>query len=54
MSLSTRRRPEWESVSWEPIPATLADFKIDHPSLLSIAVKNEMPVKVDTTWRPAP
>jgi hypothetical protein len=34
------------------IPATLADFKIDPPSLLSIAVKNEMPVKVDMTWRP--
>jgi hypothetical protein len=34
------------------IPATLADFKIDPPSLLSIAVKNEMPVRVDLTWRP--
>src|SRR5580692_2506779 len=26
------------------IPATLADFKIDPPSLLAVAVKNEMPV----------
>jgi len=34
------------------IPATLSDFKIDPPSLLTIAVKNEMPVRVDTTWRP--
>jgi hypothetical protein len=34
------------------IPATLSDFKIDPPSLLSIAVKNEMPVRVDLTWRP--
>jgi hypothetical protein len=34
------------------IPATLSDFKIDPPSLLSIAVKNEMPVRVDMTWRP--
>jgi hypothetical protein len=33
------------------IPATLSDFKIDPPSLLSIAVKNEMPVRVDMTWR---
>ena len=33
------------------IPATLTDFKIDPPSLLSIAVKNEIPVKVDMTWR---
>jgi hypothetical protein len=34
------------------IPATLADFKIDPPSLLSIAVKNEIPVRVEMTWRP--
>jgi hypothetical protein len=33
------------------IPATLADFKIDPPSLLAIAVKNEIPVRVDMTWR---
>ena len=33
------------------IPATLADFKIDPPSLLAIPVKNEMPVKVDMTWK---
>jgi len=34
------------------IPAALSDFKIDPPSLLAIAVKNEMPVRVDMTWRP--
>jgi hypothetical protein len=33
------------------IPATLSDFKIDPPSLLAIAVKNEIPVRVDMTWR---
>jgi hypothetical protein len=36
------------------IPATLSDFKIEPPSLLSIPVKNEMPIKVDMTWRPGP
>jgi hypothetical protein len=34
------------------IPATLADFKIDPPSLLTMPVKNEMPVRVDMTWHP--
>jgi len=34
------------------IPATLSDFKTDPPSLLTIPVKNEIPVKVDATWRP--
>ena len=34
------------------IPATLSDFKIDPPSLLGVAVKNEMPVRVEMTWRP--
>ena len=33
------------------IPATLADFKIDPPSLSTMPVKNEMPVRVDITWR---
>jgi len=32
------------------IPATLSDFKIDPPSLLTIPVKNEIPVRVDMTW----
>jgi hypothetical protein len=32
------------------IPATLSDFKITPPSLLTVPVKNEMPVQVETTW----
>ncbi len=34
------------------IPATISDFRIDPPSLLAVAVKNEIPVHVDMTWRP--
>ena len=34
------------------IPTTVSDFKIDPPSLLSIAIKNEIPVHVDMSWRP--
>jgi hypothetical protein len=34
------------------IPATLVDFKIDPPTLLTMPVKNEIPVRVDLTWRP--
>jgi len=34
------------------IPATLTDFKIESPTLLTMPVKNEMPVRVDMTWRP--
>lgn len=34
------------------IPATLSDFKIDPPTLLAMPVKNEMPVRVEMTWRP--
>jgi YceI-like protein len=33
------------------IPVTLSDFKIDPPSLLTVAVKNEIPVRVEMTWR---
>ncbi len=33
------------------IPATLPDFKIDPPSLLGLPVKNEIPVRVEMTWR---
>ena len=32
------------------IPATLTDFKIDPPSLLTMPVKNDIPVRVDMTW----
>lgn len=34
------------------IPAKMTDFKIDPPSLLAIPTKNEIPVKVEMTWRP--
>jgi hypothetical protein len=34
------------------IPATLTDFKIDPPSLLTIPVKNDIPIRVEMTWRP--
>jgi hypothetical protein len=34
------------------IPATLSDFKIDPPSLLTMPVKNEMPISVEMTWHP--
>ena len=33
------------------IPMTLSDFKIAPPSLLTIPVKNEIPVRVELTWR---
>jgi hypothetical protein len=33
------------------IPATLSDFKIPPPSLLSIPIKNEIPIQVDATWQ---
>ncbi len=33
------------------IPTTMSDFKIDPPSLLAIPTKNEMPVRVEMTWR---
>src|SRR5208282_1358162 len=34
------------------IPATLTDFRIDPPSLLTMPVKNDIPVRVAMTWRP--
>lgn len=33
------------------IPATLSDFKIQPPTLLTVPIKNEMPVHIDMTWR---
>ncbi len=33
------------------VPCTVADFKIDPPSLLTVPIKNEMPIRVDMTWR---
>ena len=34
------------------VPTTLSDFKIDPPTLLTVPVKNEIPVRVEMTWRP--
>ncbi len=34
------------------IPATLADFKIDPPTLLTMPIKNEIPIRVEITWHP--
>lgn len=36
------------------IPTTLSDLKIERPSLLAIPVKNEIPVRVEMTWRKEP
>ncbi len=36
------------------VPATLKDFKIDPPSFLTIPIKNDIPVRVDMVWHPAP
>lgn len=33
------------------IPSTCSDFKIDRPSFLTVPIKNEIPVKVDMTWK---
>lgn len=32
------------------IPATLSDFKIEPPTLLTLPVKNEIPIHVKMTW----
>src|ERR1017187_4474319 len=34
------------------IPLKLPDFKIDPPSLLTMPVKNDIPVRIDLTWHP--
>ena len=33
------------------IPATLSDFKINPPEFLMVPIKNEIPVRLDMTWR---
>jgi YceI-like domain len=33
------------------IPLKLSDFKVSRPELLAIPIGNEVPIKVDTTWR---
>lgn len=34
------------------VPSTCSDFKIERPTFLTVPIKNEIPVKVDMTWRP--
>jgi len=34
------------------VPATLTDFKITPPSFLTVPIRNEIPVRVDTLWQP--
>lgn len=34
------------------IPAKVSDFKIDPPSLLTVAIKNDIPVQVEMIWKP--
>lgn len=34
------------------VPATCSDFKIDRPSFLTVPIKNQIPIRVDITWRP--
>jgi YceI-like domain len=34
------------------IPATLRDFQIEPPSLLTMPVKNEIPIRIDMAWSP--
>ena len=33
------------------IPAKLSEFKIDPPTLLTVPIKNDIPVRIDFTWR---
>jgi hypothetical protein len=33
------------------IPLKLSDFKVSRPELLAMPISNEVPIKVDTTWR---
>lgn len=34
------------------IPATLSDFKIEPPSLLTMPVKNDIPIRLEMDWAP--
>jgi hypothetical protein len=33
------------------IPTKVTDFKIDPPSLFTVAIKNDIPVRVEMTWK---
>jgi len=30
----------------------VSDFKIEPPTLLTMPIKNDIPVKIEMTWRP--
>ena len=32
------------------VPTTLTDFKIDPPRFLTVPIRNDIPVKIETTW----
>lgn len=32
------------------VPTTVSDFKIDPPTLLTVPIKNDMPVRLDMKW----
>lgn len=32
------------------VPATLTDFKIDPPRFLTVPIRNDIPVKIETSW----
>lgn len=36
------------------IPATLKDFKIDPPTLLTVPIKNDIPINIEMTWQREP
>lgn len=33
------------------VPSTCSDFKFDRPSFLGLSISNEIPVRVDATWK---
>jgi hypothetical protein len=33
------------------VPSTCADFKVERPSFLTVQIKNEIPVRIEMTWR---
>jgi hypothetical protein len=43
-----------DSVITGTIPATCSDFKITPPSVVGIAIKNEIPIGVEMKWHPQP
>ncbi len=48
---SAGQTAQYKQVSFQ-VMTDLSDFKMDPPSLSAIPIKNEMPVRVEMTWRP--